>query len=349
MSDERTPLLQDSDEAREQNEGLIGDRHSQFCHLIGTRPLTLPLYSKHKPHPESLYHRATTQRTKQHITYMFTATLTNTLIMSQIVLGAALTGLGASNASGVLITIFGAMNTIIAGAIAFLKSRGQPMRARMFRDDLERVVDEIENSAIMWLGISKNVHGYDAIDTDEQVTVRSEVARLTRLFDRAVKTNTLNDPDNYQFGGPSDLHAAALRDKTGVGAAPPPPAPAPTASPPDPAPASVAPQDVDASPATNPPETTKPTDAAAPTDDAPKPADTAASPDKGKQPADTPTQAAPSQSSSSATPDPAPQPTPAPPSAPPPPPPADPDESPASAAHPMKHTQDTSNSDDATK
>ncbi|MGG6498998.1 UNVERIFIED_CONTAM: hypothetical protein NY603_39325, partial [Bacteroidetes bacterium 56_B9] len=67
----------------------------------------------------------------------------------------------------------------------------------MFRDDLDRVVDEIDNSATMWRGISQGIHGYDAIDTDEAVTVRSEVARLTRLYDRAVKTNTINDPDYY--------------------------------------------------------------------------------------------------------------------------------------------------------
>lgn len=115
---------------------------------------------------------------------MFTATLVNTLLLTQVVLGAALTGLGASNSSRILITVFGALNTVIAGVVAFLKSRGQPMRARMFRDDLERVVDEIESecffcflltvaklmsildSSVMWFGISNGAHGYDAIDTD---------------------------------------------------------------------------------------------------------------------------------------------------------------------------------------
>lgn len=171
---------------------------------------------------------------------MFTATLTNTLIMAQVVLGATLTGLGASNANGILVTIFGAANTVIAGMIAFLKSRGQPMRARMFRDDLERVVDEIENSATMWLGISRGSHGYDAIDTDDQVTVRSEVARLTRLYDKAVKTNTLNDPDMYSTGAPGDPYSAAMRNKAAAAA----PVPAAAAAP---TPAATAP--VDAAPA----------------------------------------------------------------------------------------------------
>jgi hypothetical protein len=109
------------------------------------------------------------------------------------VLGAALTGLGASGSSHILITVFGALNTIIAGVVAYLKSRGQPMRARMFRDDLDRVVDEIENSEVMWLGIQAGVHGYDEIDVEDGVSVRSEVARLTRLYDGVVKNNTMND------------------------------------------------------------------------------------------------------------------------------------------------------------
>jgi hypothetical protein len=132
------------------------------------------------------------------------------MLLSQVILGAALTALGASESSHILITVFGAMNTIIAGLVAYLKSRGQPMRARMFRDDLERVVDEIENSEVMWLGISKGVLGYEDIDTGapkegeegkerernpNAVTVRSEVARLTRLYDRAVRSNTANNPD----------------------------------------------------------------------------------------------------------------------------------------------------------
>jgi hypothetical protein len=91
------------------------------------------------------------------------------------------------------------------------------MRARMFMDDLSRVVDEIENSAVMWYGISASAHGYDAIDTEEQVTVRSEVARLTRLYDKAVKTNTMNDPDMYNGGSGADSYSAGLKKTPGGG------------------------------------------------------------------------------------------------------------------------------------
>jgi SMODS and SLOG-associating 2TM effector domain len=128
--------------------------HLQFCQLVGIPPSD----ASHETHstgpipPKSLYGRAVRYRNGQGRTYAFTAALSNTLLLSQVVLGAALTALGASESSHVLITLFGAANTIIAGVVAYLKSRGQPMRARMFRDDLDRVVDEIENSEIMWRG-----------------------------------------------------------------------------------------------------------------------------------------------------------------------------------------------------
>ncbi|KAF1926941.1 uncharacterized protein M421DRAFT_41423, partial [Didymella exigua CBS 183.55] len=174
------------------------DIHQEFCLLVGVPPSNGP---KNAPKPagfsRSLYGRATHKRNTQNATYLFTAALSNTLLLTQVVLGAALTALGASESSHILITVFGALNTIIAGLVAYLKSRGQPMRARMFRDDLDRVVDEMENSEVMWLGIQQGVHGYDEIAIDDSVSVRSEVARLTRLLDKAVRSNTMNDPDMY--------------------------------------------------------------------------------------------------------------------------------------------------------
>ncbi|KAM3417360.1 hypothetical protein BST61_g5610 [Cercospora zeina] len=270
-TDERTPLLQfpgllPVQQASAQSEGeTLPNAYTQFCYLVGNRPLEYPHTKSYTPPKDSLYHRATEHRKAQSRMYAFTSALTNTLLLSQIVLGASLTGMGATDSPRWLITVFGALNTIIAGLVAFLKSRGQPMRARMFRDDLDRVVDEIENSATMWRGISQGIHGYDAIDTDEAVTVRSEVARLTRLYDRAVKTNTINDPDYYGGAGvSSDSVNAGLRSSRSAQpqpqypSAPNPPVPAPNPAPvsaPAPVPAADSPPlpDPDESPATRAP------------------------------------------------------------------------------------------------
>jgi hypothetical protein len=195
--DEDTPLLASSRTLPYASQAIrpdTDDIHIQFCSLVGVPPSNLPQNARRPVIARrSLYGRAVHRRNAQNRTYLLTASLSNTLLLSQVVLGAALTGLGASGSSHILITVFGALNTIIAGVVAYLKSRGQPMRARMFRDDLDRVVDEIENSEVMWLGIQSGVHGYDEIAIDDSISVRSEVARLTRLYDKVVKNNTMND------------------------------------------------------------------------------------------------------------------------------------------------------------
>ncbi|KAL9112144.1 MAG: hypothetical protein Q9227_003521 [Pyrenula ochraceoflavens] len=262
-SDERTPLLRSpSDPEPEHNDTfhqIPNNPHSHFCVLVGVPPSNVPSHAAPSVGSKTLYGRVKRQHATQHFNYVFTATLSNMLLLSQVVLSAALTALGASESSHVLITIFGVLNTIIAGLVAYLKSRGQPMRARMYRDDLERVVDEIENSEIMWLGISKDVHGYNEIAVDDEVTVRSEVARLTRLYDKAVRTNSANNPDMYMAGAAGEAGNVALRSKSGQPVALPGPAVAPTpgtvaqapaAAPPTPV--GVAPEDE--SPATAPPK-----------------------------------------------------------------------------------------------
>ncbi|KJY02100.1 hypothetical protein TI39_contig259g00009 [Zymoseptoria brevis] len=217
-TDERSALLQFPGPSPSEQRDIqpLSDAYKQFCHLVGNRPTDYPPGKTYYPPEDSLYYRAVQHRRSQGRMYALTSALINTMLLTQVVLGAALTGMGASNSPGWIITVIGALNTIIAGLVAFMKSRGQPMRARMFRDDLERVVDEIHSSAIMWRGISQGIHGYDAIDTDESVTVRSEVARLTRLYDRAVKTNTINDPDYYGGAGVgSDPSNSGLRSRPG--------------------------------------------------------------------------------------------------------------------------------------
>ena len=247
MTDENTPLLDGN------NDDTLSDLFSQFCQLSG-----IPSSDKTHDRPSNnhtLYVRASRKLKAQHLTYNFTAALSNTLLLSQVVLGATLTALGASESSHILITAFGVLNTIIAGLVAYLKSRGQPMRARMFRDDLEHIVEEIENSKTMWLGIRDGVHGYQEIDIDDKVSVRSEIARLTRLYESAVKRNVQNNPEMYSQGGGMLDPITGLRARSGAGDQLPPMPAVPEASDvsaPTPVPAAAAPlpSDADESPAT---------------------------------------------------------------------------------------------------
>lgn len=227
-TDEQSPLLQPPANPADQPTHSI-DYHHQFCNLVGMKPHTWPPGQAYRPHPSRLYPRAVQRRRTQCYIYALTTTLINGLLLLEIVLGAALTALGASNSSRILITVFGALNTVIAGLIAVLKSRGLPLRARMFRDDLDRVVNEIESSAVMWLGISSGVHGYSAIDTIDQMTIRGEVTRVYSLYDRAIRANTnhdpdlyanTNDPDVYTTEGATHSHGTGLPAKIGQPAVP---------------------------------------------------------------------------------------------------------------------------------
>jgi hypothetical protein len=93
MSDERTPLLQNP--SYQSYEDSSNGPHEQFCRLVGVPSSDPPPGAQgSKPRPTSLYERATRQRRSQNITYMVTASLSNTLLLTQVVLGATLTALG---------------------------------------------------------------------------------------------------------------------------------------------------------------------------------------------------------------------------------------------------------------
>lgn len=198
MADETTPLLNGGGGSMNGNSSTsIANSHGHFCALIGIPSSDEPHKRSVRLSPKTLYGRAVHRHKIQNYSYNITAAVSNLLLFAQVVLGATLTALGASESSHILITIFGVFNTIIAGVVAYLKSRGQPMRARVFRDDLENVVDEIENSEAMWRGVAQCALGYNELDLEDKVSVRSEIARLTRLYECAVKKYMTSNPDLY--------------------------------------------------------------------------------------------------------------------------------------------------------
>jgi hypothetical protein len=67
------------------------------------------------------------------------------MLWLQIGIGATLTALGTTNseAARIAITVLGAINTLLAGMLTFLKSRNQPNRALQFRNGLRGVVEDL--------------------------------------------------------------------------------------------------------------------------------------------------------------------------------------------------------------
>src|ERR1700712_856042 len=68
-----------------------------------------------------------------------------------------------SNAVRIAITILGAINTVVAGFLTFLKSRNQPNRALQFRNALRGVYEEL------WQFDSEMMCGREDLDVDQKV------------------------------------------------------------------------------------------------------------------------------------------------------------------------------------
>jgi hypothetical protein len=140
------------------------------------------------------------------VQYWFVATLANGLLWAQIVIGAALTALGAyvvpslpliefsvayafsahystktANAQTAVIYL-GAASTVIAGLLTYFKSRNQPNRARQFRNALRGVRNKIDDK-------SHELHGL----TPEQA--RAVAAGIIKQYNQALAEAAANYPD----------------------------------------------------------------------------------------------------------------------------------------------------------
>ena len=70
--------------------------------------------------------------------------LINSCLGLQIIVAAALTAMGAAGASHSAVTVFGAINTVIAGLLTFLKGSGLPNRLKYYQSEWKRIREFIE-------------------------------------------------------------------------------------------------------------------------------------------------------------------------------------------------------------
>jgi small basic protein len=184
--------------------------HEQFCKIVGIRQDKPPQRGtpEHKAWSKKLYARVNARYKAQRLEYHITASISTTLLLLQIIIGAVLTALGASSSPHIVIAVFGALNTVIAGIITYLKGMGQPMRARAFRDELWNCLDEINDTEAAFLGVAEGATGYGSNisasgvgkDANWNKTVQEEVTRLTALYESAEANARRNAPDFWADG-----------------------------------------------------------------------------------------------------------------------------------------------------
>jgi len=209
-----------------------GNVHEQFCKIVGIQRVEPKRGTpEYKAWTKRLYARVNSRYKIQRRDYQITTAFSTSLLLLQIMIGAIVTALGASSSPHIVIAVFGALNTVTAGIITYLKGMGQPMRARAFRDELWQCLDEIDDTEAAFLGVAERISGYGSSgssvpaagqDAYWNKTVQEEVTRLTALYEAAEENARRNAPDLWVrahegLSKPKTAKTKLLQGSTGLG------------------------------------------------------------------------------------------------------------------------------------
>jgi hypothetical protein len=150
----------------------------------------------------SLYKRICKLEWRRKWEYRVCTTFISVCYIAQIAFASILTALGASQSSYTVITIFGAINTAIAGVMALLKGQGLPTRLRQGWVRLRKLRDYIEDRERM-IGINFYLECKNDKDTGkekyETSDLQMEIAKIVNMYEEQMKTIEDNMPDVYVF------------------------------------------------------------------------------------------------------------------------------------------------------
>ncbi|KFY22478.1 hypothetical protein V493_06558 [Pseudogymnoascus sp. VKM F-4281 (FW-2241)] len=114
-----------------------------FRHLTGIT--THPSMIKSRAAPNlGIYTRVVDNEAKAKKGHKYYSWLINGCLGIQVIVAAALTALGAAGANHTAITAFGAINTVIAGVLTFLKGSGLPNRLKYYHTEWKQIREFIE-------------------------------------------------------------------------------------------------------------------------------------------------------------------------------------------------------------
>ena len=113
------------------------------------------------------------------------ASIIEASFLSQIVVAATLTALGAADASYIAITVLGSVNTVIAGIQTYLKGQGLPNRLRQYEFGLRKLREYVEDRE------------RDFSHADCPLNVDHEIADIAAMYKVVRQTAEDNTPDNY--------------------------------------------------------------------------------------------------------------------------------------------------------
>ncbi|EME80707.1 uncharacterized protein MYCFIDRAFT_79907 [Pseudocercospora fijiensis CIRAD86] len=179
--DERTPL--------QQFRLLLGiHQDKSFSPPQGFKPNRRPQASiDHRPSPNmGIYTSVCDKEIKCKRNYTSFSRVINIALGLQLVVAAALTALGAANGSRSAVTVFGAINTIIAGFLTYLKGSGLPNRVKYFQHEWAKLREYIEQR--------ERDFSFGVLGRDD---VMKEVDHIRTMYDFVRSDIETNTPDRF--------------------------------------------------------------------------------------------------------------------------------------------------------
>lgn len=116
---------------------------NKFQNLIGILSTRTLIPGRPAPN-QGIYKRTVDEEAKAHFGYVLTTYIVNSFFLLQIIVGAALTALGAAGGPSTAVTFLGAVNTIVAGILTYLKGQGLPARLESSLHLLRTLREHIE-------------------------------------------------------------------------------------------------------------------------------------------------------------------------------------------------------------
>ncbi|KAK7941391.1 uncharacterized protein PG986_013778 [Apiospora aurea] len=142
---------------------------------VGTRPAS----------NIGIYARVVHSEQKSKDSFKVFSTVINACYFLQIIVAAALTAMGAAGTSSQAITAFGAINTIIAGFLTFLKGSGLPGRLKYYGNEWKKIREYIEQRERDFSreGCTLDVH--------------EVVSTVEKMYTHVKEEIEVNTPDGY--------------------------------------------------------------------------------------------------------------------------------------------------------
>ncbi|EON97375.1 hypothetical protein UCRPA7_7131 [Phaeoacremonium minimum UCRPA7] len=150
-----------------------------------------------------LYARVVDSEQKAKDSYKVFSVVINGCYFLQIIIAAALTALGAANANNKAITAFGALNTVIAGFLTFLKGSGLPGRLKYFGNEWKKIREFIEQRE------------RDFSRHNCPLDVHEVVATIEQMYANTKQEIEMNTPDSYNSVTSMRLMGGGGSDKIG--------------------------------------------------------------------------------------------------------------------------------------